>query len=115
MKIKTLKLIYIYIIHRSRIYFGGEYVPRERCREEFYPISSTPGVQMQSDMDSMGNNTMISPPSNVSSVLYTVQRVVTTSQIQTASSFAPSTSVTSVTGIRNDVDMVTGIHNSTGN
>lgn len=100
-------------IYRSRIFFGGEYVPRERCREEFYPISSAPGAQMQSDMDSMGN-TMVSPPSNVSSVLYTVQRVVTTSQIQTASSFAPSTSVTSVTGLRNDVDMA-GVQNATGN
>lgn len=70
---------------------------------------------MQPDMDSMGHNTVVSPPSNVSSVLYTVQRVVTTSQIQTASSFAPSTSVTSVTGLRNDVDMAAGVQNATGN
>lgn len=85
---------------RPRIYYSGEYVPRERCREDYYPIASTPATEI----DSLANNSVASPP-NVSSVLYTVQRVVTTSQIQTATSFAPNNSVTTVANaVRNDSD-----------
>lgn len=107
----------------SRIFFGGtgEYVSRERCRDDYYTLASTP-ITLS---DSCGNTTIvpthngsgISTPlsiavqqhnqmqttlqqnqqqqqqqhsqmpqtaqqSNIPSVLYTVQRVITTSQIQ---------------------------------
>lgn len=95
-------------------------MPRERCREEFYPIAATP-LQIP-DLDSLGrnnnsnnNNSNVGSPSpNCSSVLYTVQRVglVTTSHIPNSSSFAPNSNVTSV--IRNDTDYSAGIHHSPG-
>lgn len=98
---------------RSRIFFGSEYMPRDRCREEFYPIASTPMPQQELDPSHGNNATVAAAASNVSSVLYTVQRVVTTSQIQSGgSSFAPSSSVTSV--IRNDVECNSGLQNSPG-
>ncbi|KAG4067842.1 hypothetical protein HA402_010528 [Bradysia odoriphaga] len=84
--------------YQPRIYYSGEYVPRERCREDYYPIASTPATEI----DSLANNAVASPP-NVSSVLYTVQRVVTTSQIQTATSFPPN-SVTVANAVRNESD-----------
>lgn len=108
------------ICRSSRIFFGGtgEYVSRERCRDDYYTLASTP-ISLS---DSCGNSTIVPhhngsgistplsiavqqhnqmqtslqqqqqhqhsqmPPtgqqSNVPSVLYTVQRVITTSQIQ---------------------------------
>lgn len=89
-------------------------MPRDRCREEFYPIASTPMPQQELDPSQGNNATVAAAASNVSSVLYTVQRVVTTSQIQSGgSSFAPSSSVTSV--IRSDVECNGGLQNSPGN
>lgn len=89
-------------------------MPRDRCREEFYPIASTPMPQQELDQSHGNNATVAAAASNVSSVLYTVQRVVTTSQIQSGgSSFAPSASVTSVT--RSDVECNGGLQNSPGN
>lgn len=115
-----IEMIYVLFVCRSsRIFFGGtgEYVSRERCRDDYYTLTSTP-ITLS---DSCGNTTIvptqngsgISTPlsiavqqhnqmqttlqqnqqqqqqmpqtaqqSNVPSVLYTVQRVITTSQIQ---------------------------------
>lgn len=81
---------------------------RERCREDYYTLASTP-IPL-SDVESLGNGilgngssissplsmavqqqqqpqTQMPPQSNVPSVLYTVQRVITTSQIQTSGPF----------------------------
>lgn len=111
----------LFVCRSSRIFFGGtgEFVSRERCRDDYYTLTSTP-ITLS---DSCGNTTIvpthngsgISTPlsiavqqhnqmqttlqqnqqqqqqqqmpqtaqqSNVPSVLYTVQRVITTSQIQ---------------------------------
>lgn len=81
---------------------------RERCREDYYTLASTP-IPL-SDVESLGNGMLgngssplsmavqqqqqqqsqqssMPPQSNVPSVLYTVQRVITTSQIQTSGTF----------------------------
>lgn len=91
----------------SRIFYGaGEYGTRDRCREDFYTLASTP-IPL-SDVESIGstgggplpnqNSVALqqsalqkqqspSTQSNVSSVFYTVQRVITTSQIQTSGAY----------------------------
>lgn len=100
---------------------------RERCREDFYPIATTP-VPSTDAVDHLGNSTVVvsSPPSSQQQqqqqqsnvpppVLYTVQRVVTTTQIQTGPNYAQNSSVTNVSSsvVRNDgVDC--GMQNSPG-
>lgn len=114
----------------SRVFYGSgnEYGTRDRCREDFYTLASTP-VPL-SDVESMGaanaiggnciggnslvpNVNIVNAPipnqnsavlqqsslpstlpkqspstqANVSSVFYTVQRVITTSQIQTSGAY----------------------------
>lgn len=86
----------------SRIFFSGagDYVSRERCREDYYTLASTP-IPL-SDVECSGMSTPLSiavqhqtqmqastlhpqqqqqQPQQQSQVLYTVQRVITTSQI----------------------------------
>lgn len=99
---------------------------RERCRDEFYAIPTTP-VPSSTDLD---HTSVVSPtpspqqqqasqqqpPQNVPSVLYTVQRVVTTtSQIQQAAgaNYAVNSSLSSASNLpRSDVDC--GMQNSPG-
>ncbi|GAB0087508.1 hypothetical protein DMENIID0001_018230 [Sergentomyia squamirostris] len=94
---------------------------RERCRDEFYAIPSTP-VPASTDLD---HQSVVSPtppppqqqpPQNVPSVLYTVQRVVTTtSQIQQApgSNYAVNSTLSNASNLpRSDVDC--GMQNSPG-
>lgn len=113
----------------SRIFYGptgNEYGTRDRCREDFYTLASTP-IPL-SDVEAIGsaaggnggtgnslvvggpNMNIVGPPmpnqslqqsslpatlqkqspstqANVSSVFYTVQRVITTSQIQTSGAY----------------------------
>lgn len=109
---------------------GGDYVSRERCREDYYTLASTP-VPL-SDVESIGNalmpthsNSSVSSPlpiavqqqqhqqqpnsslqqSNVSSVLYTVQRVITTSQIQTSGALVAG-NISNISDSRNAQEML---------
>ncbi|XP_055678307.1 FERM domain-containing protein 8 [Lutzomyia longipalpis] len=108
--------------YQSRIFFG-EYM-RERCRDEFYAIPSTP-VPAATDLDPTSVVSPTPPPQqssaqqpqqNVPSVLYTVQRVVTTtSQIQqaTGANYAVNSSLSNASNLpRSDVDC--GMQNSPG-
>ncbi|KAJ6638743.1 FERM domain-containing protein 8 [Pseudolycoriella hygida] len=91
--------------YSARVYYSNDFGNRERCREDFFPIVSAPATEI----DSLANNSVTSPPS---SMMYAVQRVVTTSQIQTATSF-PSNSATVATAVRNESDG-NGMQNSPG-
>lgn len=113
---------------------------RERCREDYYTLASTP-IPL-SDVESMGGGILgngssalsmavqqqqqqqsqqspMPPQSNVPSVLYTVQRVITTSQIQTSGSFVDS-NISNLGDNRSTQEMLecgngnTGIHGGGG-
>lgn len=101
----------------SRIFYGtAEYASRDRCREDFYSLASTPiplsdvetigsapglpipnqnnAVLQQSSLPSTLQKQSPSTQANVSSVFYTVQRVITTSQIQASGTFVGGTLAT---------------------
>lgn len=111
---------------------------RERCREDYYTLASTP-IPL-SDVESLGGGILgngssalsmavqqqqqsqqspMPNQSNVPSVLYTVQRVITTSQIQTSGSFVDS-NISNLGDNRSTQEMLecgngnTGIHGGGG-
>jgi hypothetical protein len=62
---------------------------RDRCREEFFPITTTPIPPTDVDHQNVNSNSIATAAAQqqqqqqpLPSVLYTVQRVVTTTQIQ---------------------------------
>lgn len=127
-------MLFFLCCRSSRIFFSGngDYASRERCREDYYTLASTP-VPL-SDVESLSGGLMQShsnssapapisinvqqqqqqqqhrqhsplPQSNVSSVLYTVQRVITTSQIQTSGTIG-NNNLSNINDNRNGQDII---------
>lgn len=109
----------------SRIFFSGagDYVSRERCREDYYTLASTPiplsdvecsatplsiAVQQQNQIQSslqqqqqhQQQQQSPLPPPQSNAVLYTVQRVITTSQIQQTGSFVGAGNISTLSDTR---------------